>query len=126
MARHDERPYVAPPRPAILRGENVLSELSMSKPLVVSIPHNLGQEEALRRIHSGIGRAKERYASFGTVDEETWTGNHLAFQVSALKQHLRGEVVVGPEDVTLTMALPWILTVMAEKMKAKIGSLGVK
>jgi hypothetical protein len=33
----------------------------MSKPLVVSIPHRLGQDEALRRLKSGLGSAQARF-----------------------------------------------------------------
>ena len=33
----------------------------MPKPLVVSIPHHLGKEEALRRLQSGLGSVRTSY-----------------------------------------------------------------
>lgn len=98
----------------------------MSKPLVVSVPHSLGQAEALRRIQVGIGKAKVKYAAYGSLDEETWNGSHLDFQVSALKQSLRGTVDVGAEDVTLTMTLPWVLSMMTDKARSFVTNFGTK
>ena len=57
----------------------------MSEPLVVSIPHRLGKDEALRRLKT----LAEIGTSFGhvfRVREQTWTGDRLHFQVSALGQ----------------------------------------
>src|SRR5262245_56646721 len=51
-----------------------------TKTLTVSIPHQLGQAEALRRIKSGFGNARSNYSQFLTIDEETWTDNCLAFR----------------------------------------------
>ena len=49
----------------------------MSKPLVVSIPHRLGKDEALRRIRTGLGAVRQNYAQLITVDEEVWTGDYI-------------------------------------------------
>ena len=46
----------------------------MSKPLVVSIPHHLGKDEAVRRLKSGLGSARTNFGHLLTVEEETWTG----------------------------------------------------
>ena len=35
----------------------------MSEPLVVTIPHGLGKDEAMRRIKAGFGRAKNEFAA---------------------------------------------------------------
>jgi hypothetical protein len=51
----------------------------MSKPLVVSIPHSLGKEEAMRRLRSGLSRAATSIPLM-KVDEETWTGNRMSFR----------------------------------------------
>ncbi|RTL74974.1 MAG: polyhydroxyalkanoic acid synthase, partial [Bradyrhizobiaceae bacterium] len=58
----------------------------MSKPLVVSIPHNLGREEAVRRMKSGLAGARTQYGHLLTVNEETWNDNQLTFRVTALAQ----------------------------------------
>ena len=42
----------------------------MSKPLIVSIPHRLGKEEALRRLKSGLASAHANFGQFYSVQEE--------------------------------------------------------
>ncbi len=62
----------------------------MSKPLVVTIPHRLGKEEAVRRLKSGLGTVRSNWSHVFAIQEETWTGDHLQFQVSALGQAASG------------------------------------
>ena len=66
----------------------------MSKPLIVSIPHRLGQDEALRRLQTGLRDVEQKFGQFLHVDEQTWTGNRLQFRVSALAQTLSGTIDV--------------------------------
>ena len=63
----------------------------MSKPLIVSIPHSLGKAEALRRIKSGLDTVRTSYGQVLHIEEETWSGDRLAFRVSALGQHASGK-----------------------------------
>ena len=71
---------------ANLRGESepIERDKTMSKPLTVTIPHNLGKDEALRRIQGGLQAARSRFASNLVVREERWTGDHLDFHVAAI------------------------------------------
>src|ERR1700712_4505894 len=46
---------------------------TMSAPLVVSIPHSLGREEAMRRLKTGLSRAASSVPVLN-VDEERWGG----------------------------------------------------
>lgn len=96
----------------------------MSRPLVVSIPHNLGKAEALRRIRDGIGQVQTRFAQHLTVNRESWEGNRLDFDVTALRQSLSGSITVEESSVTLDVQLPWVLSVLAEKAKALIARQG--
>jgi hypothetical protein len=52
----------------------------------MSIPHRLGKDEALRRLKTGIAEVGTRFGHLFSVREQTWTGDHLRFQVSALGQ----------------------------------------
>lgn len=56
----------------------------MSEPLVVSIPHHLGKEEALRRLKTGLVEIGTSFGHLFSDREQIWTGDHLRFQVSAL------------------------------------------
>ena len=68
----------------------------MSAPLIVSIPHSLGRDEAMRRLKTGLSRAA---ASLPVVslDEERWDDNRMNFRVRAL-----GQVAAGHVDAMVT------------------------
>jgi hypothetical protein len=68
----------------------------LSRPLIVSIPHRLGREEAARRIKSGLTAARANYSALLTIHEETWSGDRLAFNLSALGQSAVGFIDVAP------------------------------
>lgn len=96
----------------------------MSKPLVVSIPHNLGREEAVRRTKSGLAGARTQYGHLLTVNEETWNDNQLTFRVTALAQAVSGNIDVADDHVRLEVMLPWLLAKLAERAQAMIGDKG--
>ncbi len=92
----------------------------MSKPFTASVSHRLGQEEATRRLQSGLSTVRERFGQHITLVEETWTGNHLDFHIAVLGQNARGTVNVADDAVHLTVELPFLLNVMANKVKGLI------
>ena len=92
----------------------------MSKPFVVSIPHRLGKEEALRRMKSGLASVSANFGHLFTIQEEIWTDNHLQFRVSALAQVVSGSIVVAEDYVHLELFLPWLLAKFAEKIQPLI------
>ena len=96
----------------------------MSKPVVVSIPHQLGKEEALRRLQGGMGRLRSQFGDkLGTI-EDTWTGDHADFRVSVLGQSVTGGVDVMESEVRVEVQLPWMLAMVAEKAKGLIQKQG--
>lgn len=96
----------------------------MSKPFVVSIPHRLGREEAIRRLKSGLGSARANYANLFTVREEIWSGDHLDFRIAALGQAASGSIDVGDDQVTLQVLLPWLLAKLAEAIQPLVRKEG--
>jgi hypothetical protein len=92
----------------------------MSKPLFVSIPHHLGKDEAERQLKSGLGGARTHFAHLLTVQEESWTGDHLDFRVSALGQAVSGTIDVLDDRVNLQVVLPWLLAKLAEAIQPLI------
>jgi Putative polyhydroxyalkanoic acid system protein (PHA_gran_rgn) len=85
----------------------------MSQPLVVSIPHRLGKDEAVRRLITGLGNAQSNFGHLFKVQEEIWTGDRLQFRVSALTQVASGNIVVADDHVRLEVVLPWLLAKVA-------------
>jgi len=95
----------------------------MSAPLVVSIPHRLGREEALRRLKTGLARAASSVPML-SVDEERWEDNRMIFRVRALGQVAAGHVDVADDHVRVEVVLPWLLQRFAEVAQAAIRKRG--
>jgi hypothetical protein len=95
----------------------------MSKPLVVSIPHRLGREEASRRLKSGLTRAAQSVPVL-TVDEERWEGDRMIFRVRALGQAATGHLDVAEDHVLLEVTLPWLLQRFVEVAQVAIKNRG--
>jgi hypothetical protein len=96
----------------------------MSKPLVVSIPHRLGQDEALRRLKAGLRDAQDKFGQFFSVQQETWTDNRLQFRITALAQTASGTIDVLDDHVRLEVVLPWLLAKVAETIQPLIRKEG--
>lgn len=96
----------------------------MAEPLVVVIPHRLGQAEATRRIRDGIGRARGEFARVLTIDNEQWNDNRLTFSARALGQSASGIIDVGEASVRLEVTLPWLLAKFAAAAQRVIGHKG--
>jgi hypothetical protein len=100
-----------------------IKELSMSAPLVVSIPHRLGREEAMRRLKGGLSRAAASVPMLA-VDEERWDGDKMFFRVRALGQAASGQIDVAEDHVRLEVTLPWLLQRFAEMAQRVIRDRG--
>jgi hypothetical protein len=95
----------------------------MSAPLVVSIPHRLGREEASRRLKVGLTRAASSIPVL-KVDEERWDGDRMVFRVRALGQAASGHLDVADDHVRLEVTLPWLLQRFAEVAQVAIRNRG--
>ena len=95
----------------------------MSAPLVVSIPHRLGRDEAIRRLKVGLGRAASSVPTL-QVDEERWQDNRLIFRVRALGQAASGHVDVADDHVVVEVTLPFLLQRFAEIAQIAIRKRG--
>ncbi|HZT25940.1 MAG TPA: polyhydroxyalkanoic acid system family protein [Pseudolabrys sp.] len=96
----------------------------MSEPLVVTIPHRLGKEEAMRRIRDGFTRAKTEFAHLIRIDNDSWEGDRLTFAASALGQHAHGIIDVYDSGVRLEVMLPWLLARFARAVQRVAGQRG--
>jgi hypothetical protein len=96
----------------------------MSPPLIVSIPHRLGKDEAVRRLKSGLASVRANYAHIFTLREEAWTGDHLQFDVAALGQAVSGSIDVMEDHVNLVVYLPWLLAKLAAAIQPLVRKEG--
>jgi hypothetical protein len=88
----------------------------MTAPLVVSIPHRLGREEAVRRLKTGLGQVRTSYSNLMSVDEEVCNGDCLTFRLRALGQSASGRIEVQEDHLRLEVALPWLLAKLSERL----------
>ncbi|QPF83442.1 polyhydroxyalkanoic acid system family protein [Bradyrhizobium genosp. L] len=95
----------------------------MSAPLIVSIPHSLGRDEAMRRLKSGLSRAAASVPVL-EVDEERWDDNRMIFRVRALGQVAAGHLDVEDSCVRLEVTLPSLLQRFAELAQIAIQKRG--
>jgi hypothetical protein len=95
----------------------------MSAPLVVSIPHRLGRDEATRRLKAGLGRAASSIPTL-QVDEERWQDNRMIFRIRALGQAASGHVDVADDHVVVEVTLPFLLQRFAEIAQVAIRNRG--
>jgi putative polyhydroxyalkanoic acid system protein len=96
---------------------------NMPAPLIVSIPHQLGREEAIRRLRGGLARTASSFPVL-KVDEERWDNDRMIFRVRAMGQAASGHVDVEDDHVRLEVTLPWLLQRFAEVAKAAISHRG--
>jgi hypothetical protein len=95
----------------------------MSRPISVDIPHDLGQEEARRRIDEGFGRLSNQMARgmAGMVTfQRHWQNDRLNFEAGTLGQKISGRIDVLPDTVHLEIDLPEFLAMIAETIKSRL------
>jgi hypothetical protein len=98
--------------PAMARAQQP-AQASNYNQLVIAIPHHLAKPEALRRLKSGLAALQRDYGYLFTIQDEKWTGYHLAFRASVLGQPADGAIDVASGAVHLSVALPWMLAALA-------------
>ena len=96
----------------------------MAKPVVVNIPHDLGREEARRRLEKGFGRMRDQILGHALAFDERWEGERLHFNAGALGQKVSGRVDVCDRSVRIEVDLPWVLATIAEKLQGRIQKEG--
>jgi hypothetical protein len=98
----------------------------MARTITLSLPHNLGEQEAKRRLVSGIADARQKYPQFMRGASDTWSGNRMDFCAAAMGQTINGHVDVLPRSVNISIDLPFVLAMIAERLRPQIESEGRK
>jgi hypothetical protein len=95
----------------------------MADPLIITISHNLGKAEALRRIKPAFSKALENFPLL-QIEHEIWSGDRLDFRVKALRQVAVGNVQVEEAAVRLEATLPWLLQKFSQTIRETISRRG--
>ena len=92
--------------------------------LTLTIPHQLGREEAKRRISEQAAHLQGQHGGMLERVEQRWEGDTLHFLVAAMGQSIAGTLRVAEQDVHLEVALPWMLAMLAGTVKKQIEQQG--
>lgn len=98
----------------------------MNKPLSVDLPHNLGAEEAKRRMQGGIGRLKDHVPGGSAQVESRWEGDRMYLEVRAMGQEVTGHIDVEQRKVRLELMVPPVLALFAGKIEGLIRARGAE
>ena len=96
----------------------------MPQPIIVTIPHRLGKDQARRRLQVGLSQVHSQVSSNLVMLNDTWAGDHMNFQARLLGQSTTGSVDVSDDHVRLEVQLPWVLAMVANKAKALVKRQG--
>lgn len=114
------------------------------RPIVVTIPHNLGKAEARRRVTEGFGQMREQLTSSmagqggsgggllgGAMRsmfsfQDRWNGDRLEFEGGGLGQKVTGRIDVGDESVVMQVDLPEMLAALADRVMGQLQQQGKK
>ncbi len=88
----------------------------MAREMSISIPHQLGAEEAAQRLRAGLEKMRVDYGAHLSASDVEWSGSHADVRVGALGQIISGEIDVGEDAVQVKVLLPFLLAAMAGRV----------
>ena len=80
----------------------------MTQPIDVDLPHNLGKDEARRRIANNVHKLEEHIPG-GAKVQSGWTGEQLNLQIAAMGESVNATIDVMDTKVHLKVLLPGML-----------------
>ena len=95
----------------------------MNQPIDVDLPHNLGKDEARRRIANNIHKL-EQHIPGGAQVQSGWTGDQLNLQVAALGESINATIDVLETKVHLKVLLPGMLGMFSGMIHAALQKKG--
>ncbi len=92
--------------------------------ITVTIPHQLSRADAKRRIQEGLGQSRQQFGHLIGPIEEHWEGDKVDLKITAAGQVLTGRATVSDQDVRVTIAVPWMLSMLAGTIRRSIEQQG--
>jgi Putative polyhydroxyalkanoic acid system protein (PHA_gran_rgn) len=95
----------------------------MAQPIHVDIPHQLGREEARRRIAGNIHQL-QGYIPGGAQVAHNWVGDRLDMEIGAMGQTVNAQIGVEESVVRVNVVLPGLLGMLAKPIEAALKAKG--
>ena len=88
--------------------------------LKLTVPHQLGQEEAAGRLKGFLAKVKQRYQNQVSDLQENWVDNALDFSFKTYGFQIKGRMVVDPADVKFEGQIPFAAMMFKGKIEQTI------
>jgi hypothetical protein len=95
---------------------------AMPRPLIVSIPQQLGRQEARRRLDTGIARLTPELGVILSGLDYHWQNDSLHFTGTAMWQRITGRIEVLDDTVRIEVDLPWVMQLLADTIAKRVRS----
>jgi putative polyhydroxyalkanoate system protein len=95
----------------------------MTQPIEVDLPHQLGKDEARRRIANNVHKLEEHIPG-GAQVHSAWTGDRLNLDVAAMGQSVTATIDVMENKVRLKVVLPPMLGMFAGMIQSALQKKG--
>jgi putative polyhydroxyalkanoate system protein len=95
----------------------------MTQPIDVDLPHNLGKDEARRRIANNMHKLQEHIPG-GAHVQSGWSGDQLNLQVAAMGETVNATIDVQETKVHLKVLLPGMLGMFGGLVQAALQKKG--
>ena len=95
----------------------------MTQPIDIDLPHNLGKDEARRRIANNIHKLQEHIPGGASV-QSGWSGDQLNLQVAAMGEAVNATIDVMETKVHLKVLLPGMLGMFSGLVQAALQKRG--
>lgn len=98
----------------------------MARPVTITLSHELGKEEARRRIEEGFAKIKSAMTGgmMFKFQEEWEAEDRLTFVAKGMGQTIDGEIDVFPAHVRIIVTLPGLLASLAETITGQVEKQG--
>ena len=78
--------------------------------LEMTIPHQLSQDEALKRIKNLLSNTRKEHADMISNLEENWDGYNGQFSFSAKGYEISGNLNVQPSSIEISSKIPFAVS----------------
>lgn len=82
----------------------------MANPLVITVSHQLGREEARSRLRDNTDWIHAQLTPYTNAVDSRWTDDRMDFRVAAMGQTVTGELEVLDDAVRVEIQLPRMLS----------------
>ena len=95
----------------------------MQQPIQVDLPHQLGRDEARRRIANNVHKLTE-YIPGGAEASSSWAGDELTLNIAAMGESIEAKIAVEEKVVHVRILLPPMLGMFAAPIEAMLRNKG--